>query len=502
MTKVGFEELNRSRHDQGLEPFANPRNAASGSLKMQDSAEVARRPLDCFLYAVYGDDLGLESHSQSLMAAREWGFKVPFPEKNYFRRVSSREEIFAFIDYWDEQRHQLPFAIDGVVVKVDRYDQQERLGYTAKSPRWAIAYKFAAEQAETRLRSVTYQVGRTGAITPVANLEPVLLAGTTVKRASLHNADQIARLDLREGDWVFVEKGGEIIPKITGVNLSRRPEELRPLQYPQNCPACGTPLQRSEGEALHYCPNQLSCPPQVKGRIIHFIGRKALDIESLGAETVEVLVEKGLVTRASDLYKLRKEDLLPLERMAEKSVHNLLEGIEKSKDIPFERVLFGLGIRYVGETVARKLARHFERMEDLMTAEEEELNEVAEIGPRIASSVREFFIQEANREEVRQLQEAGLQMEHQAQMVSEKQRLVGKTVVISGKFANYSRPELKTLIEREGGKNVGSISGNTDMLIAGEGMGPSKRQKAEALGISILTEEQFQAYLQKDSGDA
>lgn len=492
MPLEGFSKLNQERVAAGDEPFANPRNSASGSLKMQDSAVVAQRPLDCFLYFVQLEEAKrvADNHYDQMMAAREWGFKVPYPEKNYVKKAASRKEIFDFIAYWDEHRHALPFEIDGVVIKVNRYDLQERLGYTAKSPRWAIAYKFQAEQEETKLREVSYQVGRTGAITPVANLDPVQLAGTTVKRASLHNADQIAKLDLREGDYVYVEKGGEVIPKVVGVNFQKRDPELPPLRYIENCPACGTALERKEGEAQHYCPNRVGCPPQIKGRIEHFISRKAMDIEGLGAETIDLLVENDLIESPADLYQLKKEDLLPLERMADKSAQNIIDSIEASKEIPFERVLFALGIRYVGETVAKKLARHFEDIEALMAADEEALSDVSEIGQRIAESVRSYFDQEAYRKEVSRLRDAGLQFEiaEQTQISSE---LSGLTIVVSGSFAHYSRTEIKELIEKHGGKNVGSVSGNTDLIVAGEGMGPKKRQKAVDLGVEIIDEAQF-----------
>ncbi len=490
MTLEGFARLNQSRVEEGLEPFANPRNSASGTLKMQDSSIVASRPLDSFLYYVLMDEPQSSNHYDAVLAAREWGFKIPAPEKGLMRKAQNIDEIFEFINHWDAHRHELPFEIDGVVIKVNNYQQQERLGATAKAPRWAIAYKYKAEAAETILEKVSYQVGRTGAITPVANLKPVSLAGTTVKRASLHNSDQIEKLDLREGDAVYVEKGGEIIPKVTGVNFEKRAPHAPPFQYIQNCPECDTPLKRAEGEALHYCPNASGCPPQITGRIEHFISRKAMDIEGMGPETVELFVKEGLIQNQADLYFLKKEDLLPLERLAEKSAQNIIDGIAASKSIPFERVLFALGIRYVGETVAKKLARHFENIEALQQASIEELSNVSEIGERIAESVYNYFKVPKNQAMVAQLQAAGLQF------TAEKQEggsdaLAGLTVVISGKFEQFSRAELKELIEKHGGKNTGSVSKNTGLIVAGEGMGPSKRQKAEDLGVQIINEQEF-----------
>tara|TARA_R110002096_G_scaffold436044_1_gene665946 strand:+ start:2525 stop:4537 length:2013 start_codon:yes stop_codon:yes gene_type:complete len=486
----GFRKLNESREEDGLETFANPRNTASGTLKMQDSAIVASRDLDSFLYYVFSENSIADNHYDSILKVREWGFKIPPPEKKYIQKAKNIDEIFEFINYWDENRQQLPFEIDGIVIKVNSYAQQQRLGSTAKSPRWAIAYKFKAEEVSTQLKFVSYQVGRTGAITPVANLEPVLLAGTTVKRASLHNADQIAKLDLREGDFVFVEKGGEIIPKVTGVDLSRRPADSIAFKYAEFCPECNSPLIRKEGEAQHYCPNASICPPQVSGRIQHFISRKAMDIEGLGGETVDLLVEAGLIRNYADLYLLKKEELLPLERMAEKSAQNIIDGIEKSKEIPFQRVLFALGIRYVGETVAKKLALHFESMDKLLHASLEDLLTVDEIGQRIAESFTEFFSQEENREMIERLKAAGLQMEMVKQEGASK-KLEGLKIVISGSFERYSRTEIKELIEKHAGKNTGSVSANTDLIVAGEGMGPSKRKKAEDLGVKIIDENQF-----------
>lgn len=490
MPLAGFAELNAKRLAEELEPFANPRNSASGSLKMQDSSLVAERPLDCFLYFVMQEDRMYDKHYDAVVAAGNWGFKVPKVEKNYLRKAKTSQEIFDFINYWDQARHDLPFEIDGIVIKVNSYDQQEKLGATAKSPRWAIAYKFKAEQQETVLESVSYQVGRTGAITPVANLKPVSLAGTTVKRASLHNADQIAKLDLRIGDTVYVEKGGEIIPKVVGVNFAKRPEDAKEFHYISRCPECNTVLIRLEGEALHYCPNESSCPPQVSGRIQHFISRKAMDIEGIGGETVEQFVQAGLIKNISDLYQLRVEDILPLERMAEKSAQNIVDGIAKSREIPFERVLFAMGIRYVGETVAKKLARHFETITALMAAKEEDLIAVEEIGQRIAESVVAYFAVPENRDMVGQLENSGLQFEIVKQEGG-SQSLEGLNIVISGNFSRFSRKEIKDLIDLHGGKNTSSVSAKTSMIVAGEGMGPAKRKKAEDLGVKIIDEHEF-----------
>jgi DNA ligase (NAD+) len=486
----GFKKLNEDRAAQGLETFANPRNTASGTLKMQDSSIVASRPLDCFLYYVYSETDISDNHFDSISKVKDWGFKVPYEQKKYIQKVKTVDEILEFINYWDTNRHDLPFEIDGVVIKVNDYAQQNKLGFTAKSPRWAISYKFKAEQVSTRLNQVTYQVGRTGAITPVANLEPVLLAGTIVKRASLHNADQIEKLGLKEGDMVFVEKGGEIIPKVIGVDLSKRDAGAPEFIYATKCPECHTELIRKEGEAQHYCPNMIGCPPQISGRIQHFISRKAMDIEGLGGETIELLVNEGLINDYSDLYTLTKDKLMPLERMAEKSSQNIIDGIEESKQIPFQRVLFALGIRYVGETVAKKLAKHFENIEAIVDATMEDLVAVDEIGERIALSVREFFDQLSNRDLMKRLKEAGLQME----MIKEEgssSLLDGLTIVISGSFEKYSRTEIKERIEKHGGKNTGSVSAKTDLIVAGEGMGPSKRKKAEDLGVKIIDENEF-----------
>ncbi len=484
----GFAKLNAERVELGEEPYANPRNTASGSLKLQDSAEVAKRPLDCLLYGITGDKLQLNSHFESLQKAREWGFKVP-KEANL---VKSVDEVLDFVNYWEQHRHDLPYEIDGVVVKINNFRQQEELGFTAKSPRWAMAYKFKAEQVSTKLNKITYQVGRTGAITPVANLKPVQLAGTVVKRASLHNADQIAKLDIREGDTVFVEKGGEIIPKIIGVDFSKRDPKTEETQYITHCPECDTELIRNEGEAQHYCPNYNGCPPQIIGRIQHYISRKAMDIEGLGGETVALLVNAGLIHNYADLYTLNKEDILPLERMAEKSAENLIRGIENSKEIPFPRVLFGLGIRYVGETVAKKLARHYKNIKALSKASEEDLINVDEIGERIAQSVTDFFASEENQEIIRRLKEYGVKMEISAEkLANQTDKLQGKSFVISGVFEKVSRDQLKKMIEDNGGKVSSSISSKTSYLVAGENMGPSKLAKAEKLGTKILSEDGF-----------
>lgn len=484
----GFERMNRERIESGEDPYMNPRNTASGSLKLQDSSLVAERPLDCLLYAMVGKDLGVASQFEMLARMREMGFKVP----ETARLCHSLEEVIAFLEYWDEHRHTLPYETDGVVVKVNDLRIQEELGFTAKSPRWAMAYKFQAEQALTRLLRITYQVGRTGAITPVANLEPVLLAGTIVKRASLYNKDQIEKLDVREGDMVYVEKGGEIIPKITGVEWSKRPENSQPTRYITTCPECGTPLVRNEGEALHYCPNDTGCPPQITGRIQHFISRKAMDIEGMGGETVELLYDQGLIHSYADLYTLKREDLLPLERMAEKSVSNLLEGIEASKEVPFERVLFALGIRYVGETVAKKLARSYKNIEALMAAGTEDLTRVDEIGERIAESVVSFFRNPVKRELVERLRCCGLRFSLSAeQLMGQTDLLQGQTFVVSGVFETLERDDLKKLIEDNGGKVVSSVSSKTTYLVAGANMGPSKKTKAESLGIPMITEQEF-----------
>ncbi len=486
-----FSKMNASRVEEGLDPYMNPRNTASGTLKLQDSAVVASRHLDCFLYGLYGEGLPGETHFENMEAARKWGFKVPGKENRQIETVRSIDDIEAFIEHWAEARHNLPFEIDGVVLKVNNYDAQDELGYTAKSPRWAVAYKFKAEQKSTVLEKITFQVGRTGAITPVANLKPVVIAGTTVKRASLHNADQISELDLREGDTVWVEKGGEIIPKVIGVDFSKRPKDRPAFTYTSQCPECGTELVRNEGEAIHYCPNVTGCPPQIKGRIEHFISRKAMNIDGLGAETVDQLFEESLITDMADLYVLNKEDLLNLERMAEKSATNLLEGVEASKEVPFERVLYALGIRYVGETVAKKLARHFKSLDAIAAATFEELIAVEEIGDRIAQSVMDFFGNEVNLNIVNRLQNYGLNFEIAESDLPDSDVLSGKSFVVSGVFERVSRNELKNLIETNGGKVLSGVSGNADYLIAGDKMGPAKRQKAEKLEVPIISEDDF-----------
>ena len=484
----GFAHLNAARVEAGEEPYANPRNTASGSLKLQDSGEVARRPLDCLVYGLVGSGLNIKTQYESLEKARKWGFKVP-PEARLAKNI---EEVLDFVNYWDLHRHDMPYETDGVVVKVNSLHQQEELGNTAKAPRWAIAYKFKTEQVSTLLKKITYQVGRTGAITPVANLKPVLLGGTVVKRASLHNADQIEKLDIREGDEVYVEKGGEIIPKIIGVDFTKRNPDSNPTEYITNCPECDSPLVRNEGEAQHYCPNYNGCPPQIIGRIQHYISRKAMDIEGLGGETVTLFVNNGLVNNYADLYELKKEQILPLERMAEKSADNIIQGIEKSKEIPFERVLFALGIRYVGETVAKKLARHFKSIDSIVNASEAELEAVDEIGARIAMSVVEFFKSSENREIVERLKKYGVQLQISAdKLAGQTDKLSGNTFVVSGVFAKVSRNELKKLIEDNGGKVSSSISAKTSYVVAGENMGPSKLAKAESLGVRIITEDEF-----------
>lgn len=481
----GFEKMNQELIEIGEMPYSNPRNTASGSLKLQDSAEVAKRPLDCLLYGLVGSSLNLNSQYESLIKAAEWGFKVPKQSK----LVHSLEEVFDFIDYWDVHRHDLPYETDGVVVKINDLHLQDELGYTAKSPRWAIAYKFKAEQVSTILNSISYQVGRTGAITPVANLEPVQLAGTIVKRASLHNADQIEKLDIRIGDEVFVEKGGEIIPKIIGV--AKRGNQVESTQYITHCPECNTQLVRTPGEAQHYCPNFYGCPPQIIGRIQHFITRKAMDIEGLGGETVALLYKADLVKNYADLYELKKADIVVLDRMAEKSADNLINGIEKSKTVPFERVLYALGIRYVGETVAKKLAKHYRTIDALIQADLLDLVTVDEIGERIAQSVMDFFQNQENKRTISRLKSFGIQFEMKEDFSKVSSILEGKTFVVSGVFQLFSRDELKKLIEDYGGKIGSSISSKTDFVIAGDNMGPAKLEKANQLNIPIITEFEF-----------
>jgi len=484
----GFNKMNEERIEIGEEPYRNPRNTASGSLKLQDSSEVAKRPLDCLLYNLTGSNLNVKTQYESLNKARLWGFKVPEAAKITY----SIDEVIEFINYWDVHRHDLPYETDGVVVKVNSLNQQDELGYTAKAPRWAMAYKFKAEQVSTRLNSISYQVGRTGAITPVANLEPVELAGTTVKRASLHNADQIAKLDIRVGDEVYVEKGGEIIPKIIAVDLSKRLPDSKPTEYITHCPECGTLLIRKDGEAQHYCPNYNGCKPQIIGRIQHFISRKAMDIEGLGGETVALLVNAHLINNYSDLYELTKEEVIPLERMAEKSADNLIEGISQSVSIPFERVLYALGIRYVGETVAKKLARHYKNIDAIASSSIENLVKVDEIGIKIAESVTEFFSSDININIINRLKTFGLQFEISAeQLKNQTDKLKGEIIVVSGVFHSVSRDELKKLIENNGGKVSSSISSKTSFIVVGDNMGPSKKEKAEKLNIPLLNEEEF-----------
>lgn len=486
----GFAKMNAERVENGEEPYMNPRNTASGSLKLQDSTLVAQRPLECLLYGIVGEKTGIESQFQMLEKARAWGFKVPTIAK----LCKTTEEVMEFVEHWDVHRHELPYETDGVVIKVNNLQHQEELGYTSKSPRWAMAYKFKAEQVSTQLHEITYQVGRTGAITPVANLEPVLLAGTTVKRASLHNADQIAKFDIRERDTVFVEKGGEIIPKIIGVDFTKRPENSEPTVYISECPECSTKLERTEGDAKHYCPNFYGCPPQITGRIQHYISRKAMDIEGLGGETVELLFKEGLITNYADLYTLTKEQVMPLERMAEKSAENLVSGVKASVAIPFERVLFALGIRFVGETVAKKLAKAYKNIDTLKIATVEELITVDEIGERIANSVVEFFQAEENQLIIERLKQYGVQFELSAdKLENQTEVLKGQTFVVSGVFEKVSRDELKKLIEDNGGKVGSSVSSKTTYLVAGDKMGPSKRTKAESLGVAIITENDFLA---------
>jgi DNA ligase (NAD+) len=485
---AGFEKMNQDLIEIGETPYSNPRNTASGSLKLQDSAEVAKRPLECLLYFVTGNNLPFTTQYEGLESARKWGFKVPTEAK----LVNNMNEVFDFIDYWDTHRHNLPYETDGVVIKVNSIQHQEELGYTAKSPRWAIAYKFKAEQVSTILKLISYQVGRTGAITPVANLDPVQLAGTIVKRASLHNADQIEKLDIRINDTVFVEKGGEIIPKIIAVDFEKRPENSEPTQYITHCPECETELIRNEGEANHYCPNFYGCPPQIIGRIQHYISRKAMDIEGLGGETVALLFNNGLVHNYADLYELKVEDILPLERMAQKSAENLVKGVEKSKEIPFESVLFALGIRFVGETVAKKLAKHYKNIDALSQASLMDLVLVDEIGERIAKSVIEFFENEENKRIIERLKSYGVQFEIEEKInPNATEKFIGKTFVVSGVFSQFSRDELKKTIEDNGGKVGSSISAKTDFVVAGDNMGPAKLEKASKLNIPILSELDF-----------
>jgi DNA ligase (NAD+) len=488
MPRPVFDAINKEREEIGDALMANPRNAASGSMKMQDSAQTAKRKLDCFLYYVLGENLPHQSHFDNMHAAKSWGFKISEDAK----LCSGINEVIDFINYWDKKRFDLPYDIDGIVIKVNGYNQQQNLGFTAKSPRWAIAYKFKAEQVSTELLSIAYQVGRTGAITPVANLKPVALGGTTVKRASLHNADIIEKLDVRLGDMVFVEKGGEIIPKIIGVDLSKRKADSQPTHYITHCPECNTELQRNEGEANHFCPNENECPPQVIGKMEHFVSRKAMNIDSLGGETIVQLFKAGLVKNIADLYDLKKEQLLPLERMAEKSANNLIEGLEASKQVPFERVLYAIGIRHVGETTAKKIAKKVKTLDVLINSTKEELLAIDEVGEIIAISLHDFFSNEKNKAIIEKLKATGLQFElSEEQQQGGSDKLKDLTFVISGVFAKHSRDQYKEMIELHGGKNSGSISKKTSFVLAGDNMGPEKLKKAESLGVKMINEDEF-----------
>jgi len=482
-----FDRINAERQKEGLELYANPRNTASGSLKLQNSAETAKRKLDCYLYTIVGNDLPFDNQWDMLLAANQYGFKIP----DTARLCHSLDEVLDFIAYWDKERKNLEFPIDGIVVKVNSFAQQEELGYTAKSPRWAMAYKFKAEQAETELLSISYQVGRTGAITPVANLKPVNLAGTIVKRASLHNADIIEKLDVRIGDMVYVEKGGEIIPKIIEVNLDVRQPNAEKIEFITHCPECGTELIRNEGEAQHFCPNEDGCKPQIIGRMEHFVSRKAMDMMSLGSETIELLFDHGLVKNAADFYDLKKVDILPLDRMAEKSAQNIMDAIELSKEIPFEKVLYAIGIRHVGETVAKKLARHFKSIENIRNAEVEALIAVEDIGEKIAFSIQEFFSKPNNIEFIQRLKAAGVQMEAGEEALPVSDALNGKSFLFTGSLTQFTRTEAQKMVEDHGGKNISAVSKNLDFLVAGEKAG-SKLKKAQELGtVKILTEDEF-----------
>jgi DNA ligase (NAD+) len=481
----GFQQMNEARQAAGEPLFANPRNAAAGTLKLQNSSLVAKRPLDCFFYSIMGDDMPFQSHYENLMKSGEWGFKIT----QHIKKCNSIDEVVQFVNYWDNERKNLPFNIDGIVIKINSFIQQENLGFTAKSPRWATAYKFKAEQALTRLVSVDFQVGRTGAVTPVANLVPVKLAGTTVKRATLHNEDQIRLLDIRIDDYVYIEKGGEIIPKVVGIDKNRRFLLSKSFEYIKECPECGTILVKPEGEAKHYCPNETECPPQIKGKLIHFVSRKAMDI-GLAEATIEQLYDGKLLNDPADFYSLTKTQLLGLERFADKSASNLVESIEKSKEVPFQRVLYALGVRFVGETGAKTLANHFKSLESLQKATLEELTAVNEIGEKIALSVLQYFKDEKNQVLIGKLKETGLQMAIE-EAAPKGTALSDKTIVISGTFTKYSRDEIKDLIEQNGGKNAGSVSARTDFLLAGENIGPSKMDKVNALNIPIINEEEF-----------
>jgi DNA ligase (NAD+) len=494
LPKDVFKQINKEREDIGEETYANARNTASGTVKMQDSAEVARRKLDCYLYYLLGEDNQIETHAEAMSKLEDWGFKV----SPTYKQCKNINEVVAYIQAWEKKRLDLPLDTDGVVIKVNSLEQQERLGFTAKSPRWAISYKYKAESISTKLNGITYQVGRTGAVTPVAELEPVFLAGTTVKRASLHNANEIARLDLRIGDFVFVEKGGEIIPKVTAVDLDKRDSKNKTVKYITHCPECNTPLIRKEGEANHYCPNEKGCPPQIKGKIEHFIQRKAMDIDSLGEQTIRQLFELGLVKSPADLYDLKKDDLLNLEKVKDKSAQNMLAGIEQSKSQPFENVLFGIGIRFVGKTVAEKLARHFKTMTVLSQAPYEKLLEAPEVGEKIAQSVVEFFKDKENLREIARLEKSGLQFISTQKETEKVSNLLNEqSFVISGVFQNYERDQLKDIIVANGGKVLSSISGKLNYVLAGDNMGPAKREKAEKLGVKIISEQEFELMLKK-----
>ena len=490
MPYASFDRLNAEREAAGEPLLANPRNAAAGTLKQQSSKVVAERGLDCTLYHIAVDEPIKSTHWENLMEAKRWGFKI----SEHIKVCRTREEIEAFIAYWDSERKNLPYATDGIVIKVNSYAHQRTLGSTAKAPRWAVAYKFQAERALTKLLSVDFQVGRTGAVTPVANLDPVQLAGTVVKRASIHNADQIELLDIRIGDMVYVEKGGEIIPKITEVELSERPEGSKPFEYITHCPECGTELVRDEGEAKHFCPNSKGCKPQIIGRIVHFVSRKAMNIEGLGGETVELLWESGMLHDIGDIYHLDPIQLAALPRLGEKSAANIIEGIRQSTDVPFERVLFALGIRFVGETTAKYLASHFRTLDAIANASTEELSEAEEVGSKIAVAITEYFASEDNRRIIDTLRNAGLQFEVKDK-IQTSNALEGKSVVISGKFAGRSRDDMKALVEEHGGRNLAAVSANVDFIVAGENMGPAKLQKAQKLGITILSEEEFMALI-------
>jgi len=492
LSKKVFEQLNKELEDIGEEKYANPRNTASGTLKQQDSSEVAKRKLDCYTYYLLGEDKKVATHEEGIKKLEEWGFNV----SSTYRKCATIDEVLKYINFWEEKRRELPLETDGVVIKVNSLLQQQQLGFTAKSPRWAISYKYKTESISTQLKAITYQVGRTGAITPVAELEPVILAGTTVKRASLHNANEIERLGLFVGDYVFVEKGGEIIPKVTGVDSEKRDKRLVPVQYIHQCPECGTKLIREEGEANHYCPNALGCPPQIRGRIEHFVARKAMDIDSLGEQTIRQLNEMGFVKSPADLYDLKKEDLLKLDKVKDKSAQNMLVGIEASKKAAFESVLFAIGIRHVGKTVAEKVARYFKNIDAIAKATPEELLTAPEVGRKIANSIFNFFQDERNKLEIERLKKTGLNFASDLkEPEKESDVLTGKSFAISGTFENYERDQLQDIILKNGGRILSSVSGKLDYLVAGDNMGPSKREKAEKLGVKIISEQEFEKLL-------